>query len=107
MALQRSEEQRLEFKEEMAYLDADILVWIDECGSNRRNEVRKYGYSLRGLTPTSYKFVSSGQRLSAIPVVTIRGIEDVFITNKSVNGDSASCVTALQWIKFPFCGHNG
>ena len=87
VALQRSEEQRLELKEEVAYLDADMLVWIDECGSNRRNEVRKYGYSLRDLTPTSYKFVSRGQRLSAIPVVTTRGIEDVFITNKSVNGD--------------------
>ena len=87
VALQRSEEQRLEFKEEMAYLDADMLVWIDECGSNRRNEVRKYGYSLRGLTPISYKLVSHGQRFSAIPVVTTRGIEDVFVTNKSVNGD--------------------
>jgi hypothetical protein len=39
--LQRSEEQRLQLKEEMAYLDADMLVWTDECGSNRRNEVRK------------------------------------------------------------------
>ena len=48
---------------------------------------QKVGYSLRGLTPTSYKFVSRGQRLSAIPVVITHGIEDVFITNKSVNGD--------------------
>ena len=82
-----SEEQRLEFKEEMDYLAASMLVWIDECGSSRRNEVRKHGYSLRGLTPTSYKLVCHGQRLSAIPVVTTRGIEDVFITTKSVNGD--------------------
>ena len=87
VALQRSEEQRQGFLEEMSYLTADMLVWTDECGSNRRHEVRQYGYSLRGLTPTSYKFVSSGQRFSAIPVVTTRGIEDVFITNKTVNGD--------------------
>ena len=87
VALQRSEERRQEFMEEMAYLDADMLVWLDECGSTRRNEVRKYGYSLRGLTPISYKLIVRGQRLSAIPVVTTRGIEDVFITNKSVNGD--------------------
>ena len=87
IALQRSEEQRLKFKEEISYLNADMLVWIDECGSNRRNEIRKYGYSLRGLTPTSFKLVTHGRRLSAIPIVTTRGIEDVFVTDKSVNGD--------------------
>ena len=87
VALRRSEERRQEFMEEMAYLDADMLVWLDECGSTRRYEVRKYEYSLRGLTPISYKLLVRGQRLSAIPVVTTRGIEDVFITNNSVNGD--------------------
>jgi len=56
-------------------------------GSDRRNEIRKYRYSLRGITPISYKFFSCGKRLSAIPVVTTRGIEDIFVTNKTVNGD--------------------
>ena len=32
IAIQRSEEKRLEFMEEMAYLSADMLVWTDECG---------------------------------------------------------------------------
>lgn len=86
VALQRSEEERLSFMEEMFYLHADMLVWIDECGSNRRNEIRKYGYSLKGLTPTNYKFLSRGKRFSAIPVMSTRGIEDVFVT-KSLNGD--------------------
>ena len=87
VALQRSEERRLKFMEEMAYLNADMLVWTDECGSDRRNEIRKYGYSLRGLTPVNYKFVCRGKRLSSIPVVTTRGVEDVFVTDKSVNGE--------------------
>ncbi len=87
IAVQRSEERRLEFMEEMAYFNSDMLVWTDECGSDRRNEIRKYGYSLRGMTPVSYKFFSRGKRLSAIPVLTTRGIEDVFVTDKTVNGD--------------------
>ena len=87
IAMQRSEEKRIEFMEEMAYLNADMLVWTDECGSDRRNEIRKYGYSLRGMTPVSYKLVSHGKGFSAIPVVTTRGIEDVFVTEKTVNGD--------------------
>jgi len=39
------------------------------------------------MTPVSYKFVSCGKRLSAIPVVTTRGIEDTFVTDKTDNGD--------------------
>ena len=115
VALQRSEEHRQAFLKGMSYLTADMLVWTDECGSNRRNEVRQYGYSLRGLTATSYKFVSRGQRFSAIPVVTTRGIEDVFITNKTVNGDlfpqfvEQCLVPVLQPFNGtnPRCGHNG
>ena len=87
VALQRSEEKRKTFMEEMEYLNADMLVWIDECGSDKRNEIRKCGYSLRGLTPVSFKFLSHSKRLSAIPVVTTRGIEDVFVTEGTVNGD--------------------
>ena len=117
IALQRSEEQRLKFKGKISYLNADMLVWIDECGSNRRNEIRKYGYSLRGLTPTSFKLVTHGRRLSAIPIVMTRGIEDVFVTDKSVNGGRLvpavcravprSCVAAIQWIKPSLSSNNG
>ena len=91
--------------EEMAYLDADMLVWLDECGSTRRNEVRKYGCSLRGLTPISYtinKLLVHGQRLSAISVVTTRRIEDVFITNKSVNGDLMPQTSHQMWSELVF-----
>ena len=87
IAVQRSDERRLEFQEDIVYFNADMLVWTDECGSDRRNEVRKYGYNLRGMTPVSYNFINRGKRFSAIPVLTTRGIEDVFVTDKTVNGD--------------------
>jgi len=54
--------------EEMAYIDADMLVWLDETGSDRRDAVRKYGHSLRGMTPVSYTLAGRGKRLSAIRV---------------------------------------
>ena len=87
IVVQRSEERRLEFQEEIAYFNADMLVWTDECGSDRRNEIRKYGYSLRGMIPVSYSFINRGKRFSAIPVLTTHGIEDVFVTDTTVNGD--------------------
>ena len=83
ITVQRSEERRLEFQEEIAYLNADMHVWTDA----RRNEIRKYGYSLRGMTPVSYNFINRGKRFSAIPVLTTRGIEDVFVTDTTVNED--------------------
>ena len=86
IAVQRSDERRIEFQEEIAYFNANMLVWTDECGSDRRNEIRKHGYNLRGMTPVSYNFITRGKCFSAILVLTTRGI-DVFVTDKTVNGD--------------------
>ena len=46
IALQRSEELRGEFMAEISFLDPNMLVWLDETGSDRRNAIRKYGYGL-------------------------------------------------------------
>ena len=32
-----------------ALYNPDMFIWIDETGSDLRNSIRKYGYSLRGL----------------------------------------------------------
>ena len=81
---------------------------MKDSGSDRRNGIRKYGYSLRGMTPVSYKFVSCGKRLSAIPVVTTCGIEDIFVTDKTVNGDVFLQVVeqCLVPVLQPFNGSN-
>ena len=94
ISLQRSEEKRQEFVNEMSYIPAHMLVWIDESGSNKMIEIREYGYSLRGITPTNFKSVSNSKMYSMIPIVTSGGIEDVFIIDKNVNGD-----TFLQFVK--------
>ena len=67
------------------------LTWMQTClcgltNADQHGEMRSENMGI-GLTPISYKLLVRGRRLSAIPVVTTRGIEDVFITNKSVNGD--------------------
>ena len=49
IALQRSEQLRIEFMAEISMYDPDMLLWIDETGSARRNSIRQYGYSLRGM----------------------------------------------------------
>ena len=65
----------------------DMFIWVDETGSDKRNYKREYGYSLRGLTPQTFQLFVSGKRISAIPVLATRGIEDLHLTSGSVNGD--------------------
>ena len=68
-------------------MDADMIVWIDETGSDRRDASLRYGYHLRGMTPVSYTLSIRGKRLSVIAVLSTRGIEDIEITEGTVNGD--------------------
>ena len=56
----------------------DMLIWIDETGSDRRNSIQKYGYSLRGTPAQVFQLRVGGKCISAIPDPTTRGIEDVY-----------------------------
>ena len=108
VALQRSEELRLKFMAEISAFDPNTLLWIDETGSNRRDCIRQYGYSLRGVTPVSHKLQVGGKRISAIPILSTEGIEDVYTTTDSVDGDKFEdfiCQCLLPII-LPFNGHN-
>ena len=87
VAMQRSDDRRAEFMEEMKYPSANMIVWLDETGSDRRNERRKRGYHLRGMTPTDFKFTVRGKRLSSIGIMSTRGVEDVDTYEGNINGD--------------------
>ena len=78
---------RQEFMEEMSYIDANMIVWLDETGSDRRNGRRNYGYHLLGMTPRSYCFTVRGKHHSTITIISSRGIEDFDIYDKAINGD--------------------
>ena len=86
IALQQSEQLRLQFMAEISMYDPDMLIWIDETGSAQRNNIRQYGYSLRGMPARVHQLQVGGRRLSAIPVLTTSGIADVYITSDSVDG---------------------
>ena len=62
IALQRSEEKRITFMAEISQYRPDMLVWIDETGSDRRKSVRMHGYSLRGIPPRHTQLTIWGVR---------------------------------------------
>ena len=93
---------------EISAYDPSMLICIDETGSVQRNEMRKYGYSLKGTPARTCQLRIRGKRCSAIPVMTTNGLEDVYVTGNSVNGGEFEhfiCKCVLP-ILLPFDGHN-
>ena len=86
VAIQQSESKRKAFMEEMA----NMIVWLDESGSDRRNGRRMFGHHLRGMTPLDYTLTLRGKRLSSIAIMSTRGIEDIDTFEGSINGDTFS-----------------
>lgn len=86
-AQQRSDELRKQFQEQVSIYDPSMLVFVDECGSDKRSALRRYGYALRGKRTVTEKLLVRGKRFSAIGILCIDGIVDVYTTDGSVDGE--------------------
>ena len=64
-----------------------MFVFVDETGSNQRDQHRLRGYGLRGTAPVCLKFEGRGKRMSAIAAITTDGIEDEYLVEGTVNAD--------------------
>lgn len=108
IALQRSEDARISFMAEISAYNPDMFIWVDETGSDRRKSIRQYGYALRGMRPICHHLRVGGKRISAIPVLTTRGIENVFTTTGCVNGETFETFVSecILPIILPFNGNN-
>ena len=61
-------------------------MWVDETGSDAGDHVRKYGYALKGMTPTSHRILARGQRVNAIAALSSNGIVAVDTITGTVGG---------------------
>lgn len=78
IAVQQSLEKRVEYITDISMFDPEMLIWLDETGSDCRSSIRSHGYSFRGLTPVCHQLVW-GKRISAIGIMSMKGIEDIYI----------------------------
>ena len=74
VAAQRCSILRGAFMAQRTLFKRDMFVWIDETGSDARDHIRKFGYALRGMTPTSHRLFARGQRVNAIAALASSGI---------------------------------
>ena len=80
VALQQSDILRAQFMATISMYDPQMLVWLDESGCDRRNTIRKYAYSIRGMPLCDHRILCRGKRYSTIPIMSLDGIHDVYIT---------------------------
>ena len=88
VAMQRSDEQRAYFMTDISAYDPGMIIWIDESGCDRRNSMRKFAYTLRGIAPVDYRILARGTRYSAITAISVRGVQDVVLVEGNVNGET-------------------
>lgn len=87
-AQQRSEELRAKYLTDVSIFEPEMLIFVDETGSDKRAALRKYGYAPRGRQAVSEKLLVKGKRYSAIAGLHMGGMLDVYVTAENVNADT-------------------
>lgn len=87
-ALQRDEFLRQQYISDVSVYSPEMLVFIDETGMDRRNGLRKYGYSLRGKPLRNHTLLVRGERVSAIACISVAGLLDVKTVRGTTDGDT-------------------
>lgn len=80
------EAERAAFSVRREDIDASYFVWLDKSGVDRRDSLRRMGYSLKGHAPVNQKLMGCGKRFSALALMSTRGIEDVALLGGGVDG---------------------
>ena len=65
----------------------DMFVYVDETGSACRSSVRKYGYALHGMTPTTHRLLARGTRINAIAGIATSGLVTLDLVATTVTGN--------------------
>ena len=105
--IQRDDSLRAQFVSDMSLYEQEMLIFIDETGSDKQDSLRKYGYSLRGRPAKSHKIIP-WKACSAIVMMSMNGILGVNIVHGSVNGD-VFCDFVEKFLVphlLPYYGHN-
>ena len=108
VALQQDKFLREQYISDVSVYLRHMLVFVDETGADRRNTLRRYGYSLRGKTPRSHELFVRGERISAVACMSCNGLLDVKTVKGTTDGDTfySFVQTHLLPHLLPFDGRN-
>ena len=81
--------------------ESHMFVFLDETGADRRNMLRKYGYSIRGKPAQRHTWLVRGERVSGIAIISVRGLLDVSVVKGTVDGDTCKFYDFVQKYLLP------
>ena len=87
VAKQRCIEYRGKFMAEILQYPPEWLVFLDETGSDHKDHIRTFGYSLIGEPPVYHRFLGRGTRISAISALSTEGLTSYELIIGTTNGD--------------------
>ena len=88
VASQQNEYLRASYAIDVSLYHKDMLVFVDETGCDRRNLLRKKGYSIRGKPAVTHKLLVRGEHVSVIAAISTKGLLDVKICRGGVDSDT-------------------
>ena len=72
---------------EILHYPREWLVFLDETGSDHKDHIRKFGFSLIGEPPVYHCFLGRGTRISAIAALSTEGLACYELITGTTNGD--------------------
>ena len=73
-ATQRDDFLRQQYISEVSIYSPEMLIFLDETGTDRRNTLQHYGYSLRKKPIVSHQLLIRGDHLSGIAFMSVNGL---------------------------------
>ena len=86
-AKQRSSYFRGNFMAEVILYPREFFVWMDETGADKRDQIRKFGYSIIGEEPVYHRFQNRGRRVSALAAISSDGLIDFEMIDGTSNAN--------------------
>ena len=85
-----------------------MLIFVDETGCDRRDLIRKKGYSIRGKPAVTHKLLIRGEHVSVIAAISLKGLLDLMIRRGGVDSDTFyEFITQRLFLHlFPFLDNN-
>ena len=86
-ATQIDENLRARFVNDVSVYNADMIIFIDETGTDRRDMLRRKGYSLRGQPIVAHRLLVRGEHISVIGFMSTAGVLDGVPVRGGVNAE--------------------
>lgn len=87
VAIQQDADLRMQFCIDMSIYTSSMMIFVDEMGTDKKDTIRKRGYSIRGRPLVAHKLLVKGEHISAIAAISWTGLLDVKLCNGAVDGD--------------------